>query len=1086
MQWFPEFMGTRIQLNAQTDPNRSVLSRTYGDYATSDSDRNTNVWQQDFYYWPYVDGFPGYSYFYGWEWDYSQLGVVGEDTSTNSGTLYSPFYLAPNIENFRQEDIGPKSEAQARATVLSLAGRLVDGGVDVSGGTPWRSVVGSITGSPPQSNAPFSHSTVASYLRFSQNVSADGLCVPHAAVLITDGDPDPVSTEGGSGLHSRLSQLRTELGAKVYVVGFVHASRSLQNMACAAAGSDNSSSPCVGNPANEWDTCANPSDPVNGCAFLASSSDALAAVLVGIVKGMLALDVPAGPTAFLNEFPSSGSGSPLQTKLTAYTEWPGWRGHVVRGLCTDVDPDDEDSLADHCVDDGSIGLDGPSFGPCPLGRSWDAGTCLQRTNWFDRRIYVNRADGSTFQITNDDGTASDEFLAALNDGALDIPGSPFDASAADDIAAFILGDGWPDAWKLPGLANSAPVLVRRIPPYRADASPSVAIRGAHCAGRKLSRTESLPTSLAKFAADAWSEDLLLDEPEPHHAYQEAAIVGDDLGIVHAFHLDSGNELWGLLPRHLLRSAVAQYREGTTNRGQPSDMDNHHYGIAATANQGWVYDPNADDGDGSWRHLLVVGNGIGGNHLMALDVSHISPYAEQGPIELLWSTSESALADDYVSLLGETWSRPTLTYRVSNDLLNAEPTSRLVFGAGYASDDANGRGRTIVVADALTGAVIETAELPAPDDDDVYDPDFAAVTDVAVGSHCISRFWAESQEAYIADPVGRLYRWDLGRDTDHAADSGATWSGEAIALATLPACAGTGDSCTIAASHRGDPFLLAPAVSALNRIDDEPAKSGVFEANERDQFLVALASGSVYDDATDGSSNDNDLHASIYLLVDDHREDKPAGLEVPDGAPATEAGDNAHFFRLPLSQIERTRVFQPVPGGETFEETRTFRRSARPLRSPRIRVTGAYANDNAETPLDGIEVVYVEYFIYEPGDSACDGDWFDEATGEWVFDQGSTYIIRLRLTVNESTGFDFENGSGHTLEDRYGFSTAGLEMGAVEQVLAGNCQDGVCSPQLDAGGVRPCTGSESAASDGAVRSIPLSWAELDGFSPLEIE
>jgi hypothetical protein len=52
-----------------------------------------------------------------------------------------------------------------------------------------------------------------------------------------------------------------------------------------------------------------------------------------------------------------------------------------------------------------------------------------------------------------------------------------------------------------------------------------------------------------------------------------------------------------------------------------------------------------------------------------------------------------------------------------------------------------------------------------------------ISDIAVGSHCLSRYWGEMQEAYWADPAGRLYRWDLGTETSnvtafpHTADGG---------------------------------------------------------------------------------------------------------------------------------------------------------------------------------------------------------------------------------------------------------------------------------------------------------------------------
>ncbi|MCX4238992.1 hypothetical protein, partial [Paraliomyxa miuraensis] len=67
-------------------------------------------------------------------------------------------------------------------------------------------------------------------------------------------------------------------------------------------------------------------------------------------------------------------------------------------------------------------------------------------------------------------------------------------------------------------------------------------------------------------------------------------------------------------------------------------------------------------------------------------------------------------------------------------------------------------------DALSGQILEHAELPAVDPDDVYEPAYGTVVDTAVATHCLSRLWAEAQEVYVADPAGRLFRWDLGRET----------------------------------------------------------------------------------------------------------------------------------------------------------------------------------------------------------------------------------------------------------------------------------------------------------------------------------
>ena len=73
-------------------------------------------------------------------------------------------------------------------------------------------------------------------------------------------------------------------------------------------------------------------------------------------------------------------------------------------------------------------------------------------------------------------------------------------------------------------------------------SPSVGIRDPHCAGRPIDSKVVIPASLEAFADEAWATESRLSSPSDHYKYQEAVLVGDDLGMLHAFQLDSGNEL----------------------------------------------------------------------------------------------------------------------------------------------------------------------------------------------------------------------------------------------------------------------------------------------------------------------------------------------------------------------------------------------------------------------------------------------------------------------------------------------------------------------------------------------------------------
>ncbi|HET6586091.1 MAG TPA: type IV pilin biogenesis protein, partial [Nannocystaceae bacterium] len=701
VQWFPKFMGVRANLNSTTDPDGTILAGTIGDWASNDAERTANVLGHDFYYWPYVDGFPGYSVYVSYPPDpaYDYVGVAQEDAAVEQASLYAPFYLDLASSSVPAADRGPASEEAAKTSVLAAVAPLVEGGVDAVGGSPWKSVIGEIPASAPNTNAVYGHTSVASYLKFLAEVDATDACAPTSVVIVTDGRA--TAGEGGAELYTRLAALRETLNVKTYVVGFLADDAVLDDMACAAAGAcDGScSTPCDDTPTDAWDTCADKTDPTTGCSFSADSPAALASVLSTIVADAVAAELDAGPGTTVREFGVgadgvAGAGDIVQTTIRGTTDWPGWRGHVVRTPCDEEDPANPGQLAPWCDDPGfTVDETEPTFGPCPQSRSWDAGECLRQTAWQDRRLFTHDASNQPIAIADADGKATAQFVAELvASGAM----TNADAAAhGDEFAAFLLGKDWPSAWKLPGLADSAPVVVRRIPRYQPQFSPSVSIRDPHCAGRQLSDTSSggLPDSLENFAREAWADANRIATPEPHLEYQEAVMVGDDLGVLHAFQLDSGNELWGLLPRFLLANAVKEWQNGAAVSGQPSGIDNHLYGIAATLNQGWVFDDQA--ASPTWRHLGIVGLGAGGSEFIALDLSHMSPESPDGPFEILWTTEDAAVKASYDAYAGETWARPALTYDLANDSLTVEPQARLVMTSGYRpSAAASTAGRTI--------------------------------------------------------------------------------------------------------------------------------------------------------------------------------------------------------------------------------------------------------------------------------------------------------------------------------------------------------------------------------------------------------
>jgi len=1097
VQWFPKFLGVRVNLNSTTDPTQSILHSTVGDYGSNNAARTANVWGRDFYYWPYVDGFPHYSDTTTWPYvsGANKGGISGENGLIGEAKLYAPFYLDLEDSGVPQSAWGPRDATAALDEVIRKTNPLIAGGLDVAGATPWASVIGEIPGSATSSNAEFSHTSVSSYLRFVTSQDGSDSCAPTSVVMLTDGVPSP--GEGGPLLYDRLAAVRDELGVKTYAVGFfTGADTQINDMACAAAGACDGiacASPCDDSPALSWDTCADPQNPTTSCAYLADSADELAAVLIKIVQSTLSVDLDSGPAYTSTDFSTQVSEdgeetrSGLQTTLTAHTEYPGWKGHLMRDYCAHTDEDGD--LLPLCVAPSpEFGTDDAeaTFGPCPQSRSWDAGVCLQSTTWNDRRIYSALADGTVYAITEANGSASTRFTAELNALGF-LPGND-DEVRANAIAAFILGKDWPDGWKLPGLANSAPVLVRRVPVYRAEEIPSVNIRDPHCGGRAMSGDTDVPTSLIEFSQAAWSDDEgVISTPSDHYRYQEAVMIGDDLGILHAFQYNSGNELWGFLPREAFATAVAQSEIGAAARGQPDAIADHHYGVASTLNSGWVYDDrSANASEHRWRHLGVFGFGVGGRDYYALDLTHMSPQSSDGPFEVLWSTS-SVNGSFHDRWLGETWARPALTYHVPNDAMGEEPDAFLVMGSGYAVDGTD-QGRALMVVDALSGEVRRWAQLEAPSNGETMDTpaNYGALVDPAVASHCLSGFWAEAQESYIADPAGRIYRWDVGRTGQYEADSGGTWQngGLATPAVTLSACRGAAATCSVAANAPGDVFTYAPAVSANNRIDDI---SG--QRTDTNEYLVALVSGAA-DDATVDARAGSTFHSSLYLLVDNHSsaDDFGAGFSIPSGSPkmtlATVGSDPA-YLRLAFSDLSRTRKFRPYPTAQLIEETRNFSAATRPIASPQIRVFGVVEESGDQaTPVDGNEIYVITYTVYEPPTAACDARFYDASTGTWHTDQGDAFTVSFRLTASTGGGFNFTVGSNDSDVDFGDGFSRGLTYEGSVQLEPPGCTGGNCGSAIGGRAHLACESDNALAVAQEPLAVTLSNRELRGFTPFE--
>ena len=189
-----------------------------------------------------------------------------------------------------------------------------------------------------------------------------------------------------------------------------------------------------------------------------------------------------------------------------------------------------------------------------------------------------------------------------------------------------------------------------------------------------------------------------------------AWVGSDDGFLHAFDFNDGTEVIALLPPNLLSNQVKLYTNyvagipfGTGYTGQPSQLDQHVWGVANSLRFSDVYFTV-----GGYKTVGFITEGPGGDLVAAIDITHVFPgyataappvpkdpnYDPANPVTVLW-TKNSA---DYTGLFGS-WSVPALA-------ADAFSTTRMFFGAGInpASLMASSLDATEFVVDPTDGSL----------------------------------------------------------------------------------------------------------------------------------------------------------------------------------------------------------------------------------------------------------------------------------------------------------------------------------------------------------------------------------------------
>ena len=239
-----------------------------------------------------------------------------------------------------------------------------------------------------------------------------------------------------------------------------------------------------------------------------------------------------------------------------------------------------------------------------------------------------------------------------------------------------------------------------------------------------------------------------------------AYVTTNDGYLHAFDINSGDELFSFIPQELLDSlSIAMDNSGGEKL----------YGLDGSV-AAWIYDKDKDGkvepGDGDHVYLYLSMR-RGGNNIYALDVTY------RNAPKLLWVIKGGN--GDYAEL-GDTWS----TINVEKVKDGSTEKAVLVFGGGYddAQDSVSVRtpdavGRAVFIADATSGDRLWIGS--AGGDTDVSDMQYSIPARVKPldisGDGYMDRI-------YAVDMGGQIFRFDI--DNTNGSSLASSVKGDLIA------------------------------------------------------------------------------------------------------------------------------------------------------------------------------------------------------------------------------------------------------------------------------------------------------------------
>lgn len=374
----------------------------------------------------------------------------------------------------------------------------------------------------------------------------------------------------------------------------------------------------------------------------------------------------------------------------------------------------------------------------------------------------------------------------------------------------------------------------------------------------------------------------IDEPrkrmgDPMHARPAIVIYGGTAeapvgtvftptndGYLHAFDMNTGNELWAFVPPAYLKRLLTLYNNPPTpNRSYSLDGDIRVFKY--DVDQDGVVEP--EDGD---KVYLFFGEARGGSSYYSLDVTD-----QNKPI---WRWRKNSL--DYPRL-GRTWSTPQIARVNIKGATQNDQKLVLIFGGGYDTvQDANvyttdSAGNGVYMVDIETGKLLWRASSDNADFNDANMthsiPSAITVLDTDGDKY--------ADRMYASDMGGRVWRFDItnGNTVDELVQGGV--------LASLGGAAVDSGSRTLADVRR---FYGSPDVAPISLRGSRPFMNIAIGSGYRGHPLETTTQDRFYSirDYNPFNKRDNDSYTKTGAVIKDgDLVDITDDVEaiVPDGA-----------------------------------------------------------------------------------------------------------------------------------------------------------------------------------------------------------